>query len=83
MKGHNLIEQNIGSKKRELTAQYDQLKKQYLGAADKKKEEISQVTNAAQNKTTDAQKQGQKQGEDKAKEEVKKGLEDLKKNFKF
>lgn len=77
------IEKNIGSKKRELTAQYDQLKKQYLGAADKKKEEINQVTNAAQNKTDESKKQGQKQGEDKAKQEVQKGLEDLKKNFKF
>ncbi len=73
------IEKNIGSKKRELTAQYDKLSNQYLGAADKKKEEINQVTNAAQNKTEESKKQGQKQGE----EQGKKVLEDLTKKFKF
>ena len=79
----DFLEKNVGSKRRELTAKFDEFKTKYLGAADKKKQEIDQVSSQAQNKTNEAQNQQKKQGEDKAKQEIQKGVEDLKKKFKF
>jgi uncharacterized protein YjbJ (UPF0337 family) len=59
------------------------VKSKYLGQAESKKNEVAQIENQAKGKATGAQKAGQKGAEDKAKQEVQKGLEDLKKQFKF
>jgi uncharacterized protein (TIGR03545 family) len=82
-KVNEVIEKQIGPQKAALTKQFDDVKSKYLGQAESKKNEVAQIENQAKGKATGAQKAGQKGAEDKAKQEVQKGLEDLKKQFKF
>lgn len=79
-KVNEVIEKQIGPQKAQLTKQFDEIKNKYLGQAESKKTEVAQIENQAKGKAAGAQKSG---AEDKAKQEVQKGLEGLKKQFKF